>query len=227
MKIAGIIGGTSWHSTVDMYRYINQTVSDTLGGYHNARLLVANVDLQNILDQNTPAGKGGVLVEAAKRLEAGGADFVVICSNGLHEYAPMIERAVGIPLLHIADSTADVITAAGKVRIGLMGVKETMVRDFYKKRLTDRGIEVLIPDEAQRDFIEKVLWEETNFGIVNPESVRAFEAIARSLMDRGAQGVILGCTEIGMLLKQENTDIPLFDTTIIHADAIARRCMEE
>ncbi len=227
MKIAGIIGGTSWHSTVDMYRYINQTVSDTLGGYHNARLLVANVDLQNILDQNTPAGKGGVLVEAAKRLEAGGADFVVICSNGLHEYAPMIERAVGIPLLHIADSTADVITAAGKVRIGLMGVKETMERDFYKKRLTDRGIEVLIPDEAQRDFIEKVLWEETNFGIVNPESVRAFEAIARSLMDRGAQGVILGCTEIGMLLKQENTDIPLFDTTIIHADAIARRCMEE
>ena len=185
MKIAGIIGGTSWHSTVDMYRYINQTVSDTLGGYHNARLLVANVDLQNILDQNTPAGKGGVLVEAAKRLEAGGADFVVICSNGLHEYAPMIERAVGIPLLHIADSTADVITAAGKVRIGLMGVKETMERDFYKKRLTDRGIEVLIPDEAQRDFIEKVLWEETNFGIVNPESVRAFEAIARSLMDRG------------------------------------------
>ena len=227
MKIAGIIGGTSWHSTVDMYRYINQTVSDTLGGYHNARLLVANVDLQNILDQNTPAGKGGVLVEAAKRLEAGGADFVVICSNGLHEYAPMIERAVGIPLLHIADSTADVITAAGKVRIGLMGVKETMERDFYKKRLTDRGIEVLIPDEAQRDFIEKVLWEETNFGIVNPESVRAFEAIARSLMDRGAQGVILGCTEIGMLLKQENTAIPLFDTTIIHADAIARRCMEE
>ena len=227
MKIAGIIGGTSWHSTVDMYRYINQTVSDTLGGYHNARLLVANVDLQNILDQNTPAGKGGVLVEAAKRLEAGGVDFVVICSNGLHEYAPMIERAVGIPLLHIADSTADVITAAGKVRIGLMGVKETMERDFYKKRLTDRGIEVLIPDEAQRDFIEKVLWEETNFGIVNPESVRAFEAIARSLMDRGAQGVILGCTEIGMLLKQENTDIPLFDTTIIHADAIARRCMEE
>ncbi len=227
MKIAGIIGGTSWHSTVDMYRYINQTVSDTLGGYHNARLLVANVDLQNILDQNTPAGKAGVLVEAAKRLEAGGADFVVICSNGLHEYAPMIERAVGIPLLHIADSTADVITAAGKVRIGLMGVKETMERDFYKKRLTDRGIEVLIPDEAQRDFIEKVLWEETNFGIVNPESVRAFEAIARSLMDRGAQGVILGCTEIGMLLKQENTDIPLFDTTIIHADAIARRCMEE
>ena len=227
MKIAGIIGGTSWHSTVDMYRYINQTVSDTLGGYHNARLLVANVDLQNILDQNTPAGKGGVLVEAAKRLEAGGADFMVICSNGLHEYAPMIERAVGIPLLHIADSTADVITAAGKVRIGLMGVKETMERDFYKKRLTDRGIEVLIPDEAQRDFIEKVLWEETNFGIVNPESVRAFEAIARSLMDRGAQGVILGCTEIGMLLKQENTDIPLFDTTIIHADAIARRCMEE
>lgn len=227
MKIAGIIGGTSWHSTVDMYRYINQTVSDTLGGYHNARLLVANVDLQNILDQNTPAGKGGVLVEAAKRLEAGGADFVVICSNGLHEYAPMIERAVGIPLLHIADSTADVVTAAGEVRIGLMGVKETMERDFYKKRLTDRGIEVLIPDEAQRDFIEKVLWEETNFGIVNPESVRAFEAIARSLMDRGAQGVILGCTEIGMLLKQENTDIPLFDTTIIHADAIARRCMEE
>ena len=227
MKIAGIIGGTSWHSTVDMYRYINQTVSDTLGGYHNARLLAANVDLQNIWAQNTPAGKGGVLVEAAKRLEAGGADFVVICSNGLHEYAPMIERAVGIPLLHIADSTADVITAAGKVRIGLMGVKETMERDFYKKRLTDRGIEVLIPDEAQRDFIEKVLWEETNFGIVNPESVRAFEAIARSLMDRGAQGVILGCTEIGMLLKQENTDIPLFDTTIIHADAIARRCMEE
>ena len=139
----------------------------------------------------------------------------------------LLVAAVGIPLLHIADSTADVITAAGKVRIGLMGVKETMERDFYKKRLTDRGIEVLIPDEAQRDFIEKVLWEETNFGIVNPESVRAFEAIARSLMDRGAQGVILGCTEIGMLLKQENTDIPLFDTTIIHADAIARRCMEE
>ena len=116
---------------------------------------------------------------------------------------------------------------AGKFRIGLMGVKETMERDFYKSRLTGRGIEVLVPDGAQRDFIEKVLWEETNFGIVNPDSVKAFEEIAQSLIDRGAQGVILGCTEIGMLLKQENTDIPLFDTTIIHSDAIARRCMEE
>ena len=198
MKTAGIIGGTSWHSTLDMYRYVNQKVSDTMGGYHSARLLVASIDLQDILDQNTPAGKGGVLVGAAKQLEAGGADFVVICSNGLHEYAPMIEQAVRIPLLHIADSTADVIEQAGKFRIGLMGVKETMERDFYKSRLTGRGIEV-----------------------------KAFEEIAQSLIDRGAQGVILGCTEIGMLLKQENTDIPLFDTTIIHSDAIARRCMEE
>ena len=198
-----------------------------MGGYHSARLLVASIDLQDILDQNTPSGKGGVLVGAAKQLEAGGADFVVICSNGLHEYAPMIEQAVRIPLLHIADSTADVIEQAGKFRIGLMGVKETMERDFYKSRLTGRGIEVLVPDGAQRDFIEKVLWEETNFGIVNPDSVKAFEEIAQSLIDRGAQGVILGCTEIGMLLKQENTDIPLFDTTIIHSDAIARRCMEE
>lgn len=227
MKTAGIIGGTSWHSTLDMYRYVNQKVSDTMGGYHSARLLVASIDLQDILDQDTPSGKGGVLVGAAKQLEAGGANFVVICSNGLHEYAPMIEQAVRIPLLHIADSTADVIEQAGKFRIGLMGVKETMERDFYKSRLTGRGIEVLVPDGAQRDFIEKVLWEETNFGIVNPDSVKAFEEIAQSLIDRGAQGVILGCTEIGMLLKQENTDIPLFDTTIIHSDAIARRCMEE
>lgn len=227
MKVAGIIGGTSWHSTVDMYRYVNQKVSDTLGGYHNARVMICNVDLQDILDQNTPAGKGGVLVEAAKHLEAGGADFLVICSNGLHEYASLLEQSVSIPLLHIADSTAEVILESGKRRIGLMGVMETMTHDFYKQRLIDHGIEVIIPDEQQRDFIENVLWTETNFGIINPESVHAFEQIAKSLMERGAEGVILGCTEIGMLLQQENVDFPLFDTTIIHSDAIAKRCMED
>ncbi|MBQ3077828.1 MAG: amino acid racemase [Clostridia bacterium] len=227
MALPGIIGGTSFHSTIDLYRFVNQAVYEAKGGYNCARLLLCNVNLQDILDQDTPAKKGGVLAEAAKRLEAGGATCFAVCSNGLHEYVPYAEKEVSIPLLHIADPTIAAIRARGFTRIGLMGAKDTMVHDFYKQRLIDAGIDVIIPSEPEMDYMESVLWGETNFGIVKPESAARFLQIAGQLYEAGAQGVILGCTEIGMLIKQEDTEIPLFDTTQLHAQAIADLCIKE
>ena len=227
MKVAGIIGGVSWYSTADLYRYVNTRVQAALGGNSSAKLVIANVNMQEILDQDTFEKKGGVLVEAAKRCEAGGADFVVICSNGCHEWADMIRAAVDIPLVHIADATGDRILAAGMKRIGLLGAKDTMTHDFYKKKLTDKGIEVLIPSEEDMDYIDYVVYEETGKGFVRPETCARFYEIAGKLVDAGAEGVILGCTEIGELMQQDKTEIPLFDTTQIHAEVIADLCLSE
>ena len=227
MRVAGIIGGVSWYSTADLYQYINTRVQDALGGNSCAKLVIANVNMQEIIDQDTFEKKGAVLAEAAKRCEGGGADFVVICSNGCHEWADIVQAAVNIPLIHIADGTADRILAAGMNRIGLLGAKDTMVHDFYKKRLAARGIEVLIPSEEDMDYIDYVVYEETGKGFVKPETCARFYEIAGKLVEAGAEGVILGCTEIGELMQQDKTDIPLFDTTRIHAEVIADLCLLE
>lgn len=227
MKTAGIIGGTSWYSTVHFYQYINTYVGEKLGALNCAKMVLVNVNLQEIKYAPSDDAKGQILVKAAKQIEVGGGDFVVICSNGLHEYADMVQSAISIPLIHIANGTADKIQEAGFNRVGLIGIARTMEKDFYTKRLVARGMEVFIPDAEERKYIDNVLFAETGLGIVKPESSARFYEISNKLVERGAQCVILGCTEIGMLMQQEHTNIPLFDTTQIHAETVGKLCISD
>lgn len=225
MKTAGIIGGVSWHSSMQLYEYINQYAAETLGGLNCAKIILFNVNLNDIIQAKTFEEKGAILADAAKRIEAAGGDFLAICSNGLHQYADVFTADLKIPFIHIADATADAIIKKGYKSVGLLGVKSTMEADFYKSRLFKKGLSVIIPPEADRDFIEDVLFKETGVGIVKPESSLRFYQISEELVKEGAECIILGCTEIGMLMKQEDTDIPLFDTTKIHAETIAKLCL--
>lgn len=227
LKVGGIIGGVSWHSTKQLYEYINAKVAEEKGGHNCAKLVLINVNLQDILDAPDADAKGAVIVDAAIRAEKAGADFVALSSNGLHQYAERVEKATRIPFIHIADVTADAITAAGYQTVGLLGVKETMEQGFYKDRLAKRGLRVLIPEQPERDFINTVLFEETGVGIVKESSKRAFYRIAGQLAQNGAECIILGCTEIEMLMKQEETNMPLFDTTALYAEKIAQLCCSD
>lgn len=226
MKTIGVMGGLSWHSSLQMYEYINQYIADALGEYHCAKLVLANVNLQEVFVTRKEEQEL-VLLEAAKQMEAAGCDFYIICSNTMHKHVDFLNQHVSMPLLHIADATADAILAKGISKIGLMGTRLTMEEDFYTARLQAKGLEVFIPDQEDRLFIDHVLYQETGLGIVKEESSKAFYAIAQQLMDKGAQGVILGCTEIGMLMQQEHTKIPLFDTTVIHGETAAKLAIEE
>ncbi len=226
MKTIGMIGGLSWHSSLQMYEYINSYVAEKLGQYNCAKMVLANVNLQdafiNRIDEQEQ-----VILEGAKQIEAAGCDFYLICSNTMHKHVPFLEKHIKTPLLHIADATATEILSKGIKKIGLMGTKITMESDFYRGRLVENGLEVLIPSDEDRQYIDDVLYYETGFGIVKEESARNFYEIAQRLMDAGAEGVILGCTEIGMLMQQEHTDIPLFDTTLIHGLTAAKMAIEE
>lgn len=226
MKTIGMIGGLSWHSSLQMYEYINNYIAEALGEYNCAKMVLANVNLQEVF-VTRKAEQEKVLLEGAKQIEAAGCDFYIICSNTMHKYAEYLGNHVTTPLLHIADATADAILAKGIRKIGLMGTRITMEEAFYKGRLVEKGLDVIIPDTDDREFIDKVLYEETGLGIVKEESSKHFYAIAEKLVEDGAEGVILGCTEIGMLMQQEHTAIPLFDTTIIHGETAARLAMEE
>jgi len=226
MKTIGIIGGLSWHSSLQMYEYINNYVAEKLGEYNCAKLVLVNVNLQEIFVTRFEEQEQ-VMLEGAKQVEAAGCDFYMICSNTMHKHVPFLQQHVKTPILHIADATADEILKQGKNKIGLMGTKITMEADFYRGRLIEKGLDVIIPSEEDRQFIDHVLMTETGIGIVKEESARRFYAIAQRLMDAGAEGVILGCTEIGMLMQQEHTEIPLFDTTIIHSETAARMAIEE
>lgn len=226
MKTIGMIGGLSWHSSLQMYEYINNFIADALGEYNCAKMVLANVNLQEVFVARKYEQEK-VLLEGAKRLEAAGCDFYIICSNTMHKYAPYLQSKVKIPLLHIADATADTILAEGIQKIGLLGTRITMEEDFYRGRLTERGLAVAIPTFEDREFIDHVLYDETGFGLVRAESSKRFYDIAKSLVNQGAEGVILGCTEIGLLMQQEHTDIPLFDTTIIHGQTAAKMAIEE
>jgi len=226
MKTIGIIGGLSWHSSLQMYEYINNYVAAKLGEYNNAKVVLVNVNLQEIFVTRFDEQEK-VMLEGAKQVEAAGCDFYMICSNTMHKHVPFLQQHVKTPILHIADATAAEILRQGKKKIGLMGTKITMEAEFYRGRLIEKGLEVVIPNEEDREFIDHVLMTETGIGIVKEESARRFYAIAQRLMDAGAEGVILGCTEIGMLMQQEHTEIPLFDTTIIHSETAARMAIEE
>jgi len=225
VKTLGLIGGMSWESTVPYYRTINQTVKEQLGGLHSARLLLYSVDFAQI-EKLQHAGDwdaaGAVLADAARSLKAGGAQLLVICTNTMHKVADAVEAASGLPLLHIADPTGDAIRAHGFTRIGLLGTRFTMEQDFYRLRLIERhGLEVLVPDADERDIVHRVIYDELCRGVIREESRAQYRRVMASLVARGAQGIILGCTEIGLLVGEGDASVPLFDTTALHARAAA------
>jgi aspartate racemase len=221
MKTIGLIGGMSWESTVPYYRQINETVREKLGGLHSAELVLYSVDfheierLQHSGDWDTA---GQRLADAARKLERAGADFLVLCTNTMHKVAAAIEEAVKIPLLHIADPTADAIRRAGHRKVGLLATCFTMEQAFYRDRLRDRhGLEVLVPGPDDRDIVHRVIYEELCLGVVRPESRDEYRRIIDELVMRGAQAIILGCTEISLLIAPADCPVPSFDTTAIHA----------
>ncbi|MDI6698001.1 MAG: aspartate/glutamate racemase family protein [Candidatus Saccharicenans sp.] len=223
MKTIGLIGGMSWESSLEYYRIINEEVKRKLGGFHSARCVMYSVDFAEIevLQHRGEWDRTAwILSQAAVRLEAGGADFLVLCTNTMHKVAPQIEAAVNIPLIHIADPTAERIKARGFRRIGLLGTRFTMEDDFYRGRLEKKhGLEVVVPDEADRQLVHQVIYYELCDGRLQEESRKKFQAVIEKLAGAGAQGVILGCTEIGLLVKQKDSPLPVFDTTVIHAEA--------
>ena len=223
MKTIGMLGGMSWESTLTYYRLLNEGIKNSLGGLHSASICMVSVDfdaiekLQHADDWDAMASQ---LSESALAVERGGADFLIICTNTMHKIAPEIEQALSIPLLHIADATAQTLLRDGIQRVGLLGTRFTMEQAFYSRRIVDNfGIDVLIPHSRQREFVHKVIYEELCLGKINPQSKTEFLAIIAQLAAQGAQAVILGCTEIAMLVEQRDTDVPLYDTTSIHAKA--------
>jgi aspartate racemase len=223
MKTIGLIGGMSWESSAEYYRIINQTVKQRLGGLHSADCLLYSFDFAEIEalqmrgDWNTAAD---LLIEGARRVQRGGAQCLVLCTNTMHKLAPAIQAAVNLPLIHIADPTAAVIRAQGLSRIGLLGTRFTMEEPFYRDRLRDiHGIEVLIPNETGRETIHRIIYDELVRGDIRPDSRSAYVDVIHELSAQGAEGIILGCTEIGLLIKPEHSPLPVFDTTYLHAVA--------
>lgn len=225
MKTLGLIGGMSWESTVPYYRQINQTVKQTLGGLHSAKVIIYSVDFHEIeaLQRSGDWDQAGkILGDAAQNLQRAGADMLVLCTNTMHKVASAIEAAVTIPLLHIADPTASAIKAQGLQKIGLLGTRFTMEQAFYKDRLQNQhGLEVLTPNAADRDIVHHIIYEELCLGAINPSSQQDYIRIMRDLVRQGAQAIILGCTEISLLVQAEHASVPLFDTTALHAHAAA------
>lgn len=231
MQTIGLIGGMSWESTVPYYRVINMVVKERLEGLHSARIILYSVDFHEIerfQHAGDWAAAGQALSAVARSLEVAGADFLVLCTNTMHKVAADIQDSVNIPLLHIADPTAERIKSAGLSRIGLLGTRFTMEQDFYKDRLRDRhGLDVLIPPAADRETVHRIIYEELCLGSVRPESRNEYRRIIAALIEQGAQAIILGCTEISLLVAQGDAGVPLFDTTAIHARAAAELALAE
>lgn len=221
MKTIGLLGGMSWESTLGYYRAINEGVRHALGKLHSAEIAMYSVDFEP-LGQLQHAGDwdgtAGILAAAAQKVEAAGADFLLLCTNTMHKVAPAIESAIRIPLLHIADATAEVLVCQGIRSVGLLGTAFTMEQDFYKGRLiNNHGLEVLVPEKHDRDLVHRVIYEELCLGKITPRSRAEYLRIIDTMAAAGAEGVILGCTEIGLLVNQTDTQVRLFDTTAIHA----------
>ena len=224
MKTIGLIGGMSWESTVTYYKIINETVKEKLGGLHSAKCILYSVDFQEIEECQANGNwekSGEILGEAAYNLEKAGADFIVICTNTMHKVVNQIKEKISIPILHIAEMTAEKILEKGLKNIALLGTKYTMKQDFYKSKLIEKGINVIIPDKNDIEIINEVIYDELCLGTINSNSKKKFLEIVDKLRNKGAEGIILGCTEIGLLIKNEDTDVPLFDTAIIHAEQAA------
>ena len=224
LKTIGLIGGMSWESTATYYKIINETVKEKLGGLHSAKCILYSVDFQEIEECQANGNwekSGEILGEAANNLEKAGADFIVICTNTMHKVVNQIKEKISIPILHIAEMTAEKILEKGLKNIALLGTKYTMEQDFYKSKLIEKGINVIIPDKNDIEIINEVIYDELCLGTINSDSKKKFLEIVDKLRNKGAEGIILGCTEIGLLIKNEDTDVPLFDTAIIHAEQAA------
>jgi len=230
MQTIGMIGGMSWQSTADYYRIINERVQERLGGLHSAQAILYSVDfaeVEELQQHGRWAQAAALMVEAGQRVKAGGADFIVICTNTMHRMADEVERQTALPVLHIADATARVIAQAGIGVVGLLGTRYTMEQGFYRGRLETRHkLRVLVPDEDDRRIVHDVIYDELCLGVTREESRRRYLDIIDGLARRGAEAVILGCTEIGLLVDPGDTEALLFDTTRIHAEAAADRAIE-
>ncbi len=225
MKTIGLIGGMSWESSLEYYRIINQVIRERLGGYHSARILMYSFDFSEIAELPDKGGWGetaALIIDAARKLEKAGADVLLICTNTMHKVAEEVQDNVGIPLLHIADTAAEQIKARGLKKTGLLGTSFTMEDDFYKERLAEKhGLETIVPDEQERRIINNVIYNELCCGQIRESSKKEFRKIMQNLAVKGAEGIILGCTEICLLVNQQDVQIPVFDTTTIHATAAA------
>ena len=224
MKTIGLIGGMSWESTIPYYKIINEEISKSLGGLHSARIVLYSVDfdeLNECLNSENWDKIAEILGEAAKKLQNFGADFILICTNTMHKVAPIIQERISVPIVHIADATGDEIIKRGFRKVALLGTKFTMTQDFYTKRLQERGLVVMIPNQNEIVAINDVIFKELCAGSFREESRQKYKDIIKRLHKEGAEAVIFGCTEIGLLLDQKDCGIPVFDTTVIHAKKAA------
>lgn len=229
MKTIGLIGGMSWESTVTYYQIINEVVKKQLGGLHSAKVVLYSVDFQEIEECQSNGEwdkSAGILGGAAKKLEQAGADFIIICTNTMHKVAPNIQKEIQIPIIHIAEATAEKLIENNIYKVALLGTKYTMTQDFYKDKLIEKGIEVLIPNDSDVEIVNDIIYDELCLGIISEKSKLEYIRIIDKLKEDGAQGVILGCTEIGLLIGQEDTILPVFDTTQIHATKAAMLAIE-
>ncbi|MFF7586375.1 aspartate/glutamate racemase family protein [Kitasatospora purpeofusca] len=222
MKTIGLLGGMSWESTATYYRLLNELTRDRLGGLHSAKCVLYSVDFAEV-ERLQAAGEweaaGRLLADAARAVEAAGAELLLICTNTMHKVADQVAGAVSVPLLHLADATAAAVLAAGVTRVGLLGTAFTMEQDFYRDRLASHGLDVLVPDPAGRALVHRVIYEELCLGVVREESRAEYRRVIAELVAEGAQGVILGCTEIELLVGPDDSTVPVFPTTRIHAEA--------
>jgi len=231
MKTIGLIGGMSWESSLEYYRIINETIREQLGGLHSAPIVMYSFDFAQIAELQNKGDwdqAAKLLTDAAKRLERAGAEVLVICTNTMHKSADHVQNNVHIPLLHIADATAEQIKARGLKKVGLLGTKFTMEDDFYKGRLREKhGIQVIIPDKHERQIINQVIFDELCIGQVKQDSKEKFRRIMQNLAENGAEGIILGCTEICLLVGQQDATVPIFDTTKIHATSAGQFALSQ
>ena len=229
MKTIGLIGGMSWESTTSYYQIINETIKKELGGLHSAKILLYSVDFAEIEHYQAVGDwdkSAQVLADIAQRLEQAGVDFIVICTNTMHKVAPQIQKKIAIPILHIAQATAQALVDDGIRKVGLLGTKYTMTQDFYKEKLLESGLEVLIPDQAGIADVNRIIYDELCLGDIRESSKQTYLTVIDDLKNAGAEAVILGCTEIGLLVKQSDIALPLYDTTVIHAEKAAKMGIE-
>ncbi|WP_190130702.1 aspartate/glutamate racemase family protein [Streptomyces mashuensis] len=228
MRTIGLIGGMSWESTAEYYRLLNEFTRDRLGGLHSARCVLHSVDfaeIERLQVEGRWTEAGEILAGAARSLEAAGADFLLICTNTMHKVADQVAAAVSVPLLHLADATADAVRAAGVRRVGLLGTAFTMEQDFYRGRLAGHGLDVRVPDAEGRALVHRVIYEELCLGIVREDSRAAYRKVIDGLVADGAEGIVLGCTEIELLVTADDSPVPVFPTARLHAEAAVRTAL--
>ena len=230
MKTIGLIGGMSWESTVTYYQIVNEKIKEKLGGFHSAKILLYSVDFAEFEKNMTNSDWEKItsdLTEAAKNLEKAGADFVLICTNTMHKVVPEVQKNISIPIIHIAEATAEILNKHNITKVALLGTKYTMTQNFYRDKLEEAGIEVVVPDQNNIEVVNDIIFNELCLGVVSDKSKEKYCDIINDLGNKGAQGVILGCTEIGLLIQQKDTQLPVFDTTWIHATKAAMLAINE